>query len=145
MRKALRLAEQAAAKGEVPVGAVVVHAGEVIAYAFNSPISLHDPTAHAEILALRQAAQLLGNYRLPACELFVTLEPCVMCAGAIFQARISRVVYGAHEPKTGAGGSVLNLFQEKKLNHHTHVCGGVLEEESRSLLSAFFTTRRKQS
>ncbi len=142
MRLALELAERAKAAGEVPVGAVVVRDGEVIARGYNQPIGLHDPTAHAEIAALRAAADALGNYRLPGCTLYVTLEPCVMCAGAMMHARLSRVVFGASDPKTGACGSVLNLFAEQKLNHHTEVTGGVLAGECGTMLSAFFAERR---
>ncbi len=142
MRLALELAERAKAAGEVPVGAVVVRDGEVIARGYNQPIGLHDPTAHAEIAALRAAADALGNYRLPGCTLYVTLEPCAMCAGAMMHARLSRVVFGASDPKTGACGSVLNLFAEQKLNHHTEVTGGVLAGECGTMLSAFFAERR---
>src|SRR5512135_2315442 len=142
MREALRLAEQAAQIGEVPVGAVVVKDGEIIGRGFNSPISRHDPTAHAEIAALRDAAQCLGNYRLVDCELYVTLEPCVMCVGAMFHARIARVVYGASDPKTGAAGSVINPFSETRLNHHARIHGGVLADECGRMLSSFFAARR---
>jgi tRNA(adenine34) deaminase len=142
MRLALAQAEQARALGEVPVGAIVVKAGEVIASGFNQPISRHDPSAHAEIVALRAAAQLLGNYRLPGCELYVTLEPCAMCAGAMQHARIERVVWGAPDPKTGACGSVVNLFDQPLLNHHARVQGGVLAQESAALLQSFFAQRR---
>ena len=129
MRAALELASQAEQAGEVPVGAVVVKNGEIIGRGSNAPISRHDPSAHAEMMALRDAAQRVGNYRLIDCELYVTLEPCLMCVGAMFHARISRVVYGASDPKTGAAGSVLNLFAETRLNHHAEVQGGVLAEE----------------
>jgi len=142
MREALRLAEQAAQAGEVPVGAVVVKDGQIIGRGGNAPISRHDPSAHAEIAALRDAAQHLGNYRLVDCELFVTLEPCVMCVGAMFHARISRVVFGARDPKTGAAGSVFNLFAETRLNHHARIQGGVLAEECGNVLSDFFAARR---
>jgi tRNA(adenine34) deaminase len=142
MREALSLARSAECLGEVPVGAVVVCAGEIIGHGFNSPIGASDPTAHAEIAALRDAAGRRGNYRLPDCELFVTLEPCAMCAGAILQARISRVVYGARDLKTGAHGSVVDLFAIERLNHHTEVVGGVLAEECGQLLSGFFAARR---
>jgi tRNA(adenine34) deaminase len=142
MRVALTLADQARSAGEVPVGAVVVRDGAVIGSGFNSPISRHDPSAHAEILALRAAATASGNYRLKGCTLYVTLEPCVMCSGAILQARIGRVVYGAPDPKTGACGSVLNLFAEPRLNHHTAVEGGMLAEECGRLLKDFFQERR---
>ena len=144
MYEALRLAEQAALAGEVPVGAVVVKDGRIIGRGSNAPISRHDPTAHAEISALRDAAQHLGNYRLVDCELFVTLEPCAMCVGAMFHARISRVVFGARDPKTGAAGSVCNLFEEERLNHHAQVCGGVLADECGNVLSEFFALRRAQ-
>jgi len=142
MRAALALAEQARGAGEVPVGAVVVRDGVVIGSGFNSPISRHDPSAHAEILALRAAAAASGNYRLSGCTLYVTLEPCVMCSGAIMHARIGRVVYGAPDAKTGACGSVLNLFAEDRLNHHTAVAGGMLAEECGRVLKSFFQERR---
>jgi len=142
MRVALALAEQARGAGEVPVGAVVVRDGVVIGSGFNSPIGRHDPSAHAEILALRAAATASGNYRLSGCTLYVTLEPCVMCSGAILHARIGRVVYGAPDPKAGACGSVLNLFAEDRLNHHTAVTGGMLAEECGRLLTNFFQERR---
>ena len=138
------LARQADAMNEVPVGAVVVKDGTIIGRGFNSPISRHDPSAHAEMLALREAAQHLGNYRLAGCELFVTLEPCVMCVGAMFHARIARLVFGAHDPKTGACGSVLDLFAEQRLNHHAEVASGVLADECSSMLSNFFAARRAQ-
>lgn len=144
MRAALDLALQARAAGEVPVGAVVVQDGEIIGRGFNAPISRHDPSAHAEMMALRDAAQRLGNYRLVDCELFVTLEPCLMCAGAIMHARIARLVYGASDPKTGACGSVVDAFGEKRLNHHTEVNGGVLADECGAMLSDFFAMRRAQ-
>ena len=142
MRQALRQAEEAGLRGEVPVGAVLVREGEVVAAGFNQPIALHDPSAHAEMLALRAAGQRLQNYRLPGLELFVTLEPCAMCAMALLHARVSRVVFGASDPKTGAAGSVLNLFAQPQLNHHTAVTGGVLANESAALLQAFFRQRR---
>ena len=144
MRSALELAQQAAQAGEVPVGAVVVKNGEIIGRGSNAPIGMHDPSAHAEMLALRDAAQRVGNYRLVDSELYVTLEPCVMCAGAIFHARVARVIYGAPDPKTGAAGSVLNLFEEPQLNHHARVTGGVLAAECGALLSQFFAARRAQ-
>lgn len=144
MRAALELASQAQAAGEVPVGAVVVKDGEIIGRGFNAPISRHDPSAHAEMIALRDAAQRLGNYRLVGCELFVTLEPCLMCAGAIMHARIARLVYGANDLKTGACGSVLDAFAEQRLNHHTGVVSGMLAEECGSTLSNFFALRRAQ-
>jgi tRNA(adenine34) deaminase len=142
MLLAIDAARKAWALGEVPVGAVVVKDGEVIATGYNQPIGSHDPTAHAEIAALRAAATVLGNYRLPGCELYVTLEPCVMCAGAMMHARLARVVYGAADPKTGACGSIVNLFSEEKLNHHTEVLGGVLAEDCGLLLKSFFAERR---
>jgi len=144
MRAALELARQAASHGEVPVGAVVVKDGRIIGRGINAPISRHDPSAHAEIAALRDAAQQIGNYRLVDCELFVTLEPCVMCVGAMFHARIARVVFGARDPKTGAAGSVFNLFNETRLNHHARIHGGVLADECGRVLSDFFATRRAQ-
>lgn len=144
MRLALAQAEAAAAVGEVPVGAVVVREGRVIASGRNAPIGTHDPTAHAEITALRGAAQVLGNYRLDGCELFVTLEPCPMCSGAMLHARLARVVYGAADPKTGAAGSVLDLFSQESLNHHTRVQGGILADMSTALLQAFFTQKRAE-
>lgn len=142
MRAALGQAEVAGAAGEVPVGAVVVLAGEIVGAGYNQPISAHDPSAHAEIMALRDAARRLGNYRLPGSTLYVTLEPCAMCSGAIMHARVARVVFGARDPKTGAVGSVLNLFTEDRLNHHARVVGGVLAEECGALLSGFFAGRR---
>jgi tRNA(adenine34) deaminase len=145
MQQALSQAHNAWALGEVPVGALVVKDGQVIATGFNQPIGNHDPTAHAEIMALRAAASILGNYRLPGCELFVTLEPCAMCAGAMMHARLARVVFGASDPKTGACGSVLNLFEQEKLNHHTELVGGVLAEECGTLLKEFFAARRAEA
>ncbi|MDR1848567.1 MAG: tRNA adenosine(34) deaminase TadA [Zoogloeaceae bacterium] len=142
MREALYQAASASCLGEVPVGAIVVCAGEIVGRGFNTPIGDNDPSAHAEIIALRDAGRTLGNYRLPNCELFVTLEPCVMCAGAILQARIARVVYGARDPKTGAHGSVLDLFAETRLNHQTRVVGGVLAKACGELLQTFFAERR---
>ncbi len=145
MRLALAAAEQAKAVGEVPVGAVVVKDGEVIATGYNRPIGLNDPTHHAEIAALRAASEALGNYRLPGCTLYVTLEPCVMCAGAMMHARLARIVYGASDPKTGACGSIVNLFAEDRLNHHAEVVGGVLAAECGTMLSSFFAERRRQA
>ena len=145
MQLALELAQQAWSQGEVPVGAVVVKDGVVIATGFNQPIGRHDPTAHAEIVALRAAADKLGNYRLPGCELYVTLEPCVMCAGAMMHARLARVVYAAPDPKTGAAGSVLNLFEQAQLNHHTIVAVGLMADEASTMLKAFFAERRALS
>lgn len=144
MREALVLAREAESAGEVPVGAVVVKDGEIVGRGYNAPISRHDPTAHAEIAALRDAARHIGNYRLVGCELYVTLEPCVMCVGAMFHARIARVIYGASEPKTGAAGSIFNLFTEPRLNHHARIEGGVLAEECGQVLSDFFAQRRAQ-
>jgi tRNA(adenine34) deaminase len=143
MREALSLAAQAQHYGEVPVGAVVVMAGEIVGRGSNAVISRSDPSAHAEIVALRHAASRLANYRLPGATLYVTLEPCAMCAGAIMHARVARVVYGAADPKTGACGSVIDLFAESRLNHHATVTAGVAAEESASLLSQFFAQRRK--
>ena len=143
MRQAIAQAHNAWALGEVPVGALVVKDGQVVATGFNQPIGTHDPTAHAEIMALRAAATLLGNYRLPGCELYVTLEPCTMCAGAMMHARLARVVFGASDPKTGACGSIVDLFAQERLNHHTEVVGGVLAEECGSLLKEFFAARRR--
>lgn len=142
MREALVLARDAWAAGEVPVGAVVVRNGEIVGRGFNAPISRHDPSAHAEIMALRNAAENLGNYRLVGCSLYVTLEPCVMCMGAIFHARIARVVYGASDLKTGACGSIIDLPAETRLNHHAEVVGGILADECGGLLSGFFAQRR---
>ena len=143
MREALRLASSAAERGEVPVGAAVVKDGKIIGRGHNSPISSNDPTAHAEIRALREAASVLANYRLSGCTLYVTLEPCAMCAGAILHARIARLVYGASDPKTGACGSVVDLFAGDRLNHHTEVTGGVLAAEAGKQLGDFFAARRK--
>ncbi|RZF27200.1 tRNA adenosine(34) deaminase TadA [Paraburkholderia sp. UYCP14C] len=145
MALAQAAAEQARAAGEVPVGAVLVRGDEVIASGFNHPIGAHDPSAHAEMVALRAAAQSLENYRLPGCELYVTLEPCLMCAGAIMHARIARVVFGARDPKTGACGSVVDAFANPQLNHHTMVSGGVLEAECGAALRSFFAERRRAS
>ena len=136
------MARSAECLGEVPVGAVVVRDGLIVGRGFNSPIGESDPTAHAEIAALRDAARNLENYRLPGCELFVTLEPCAMCAGAILHSRIARVVYGARDPKTGVPGSVVDVFAVERLNHHTQVEGGVLADECGRLLSGFFANRR---
>ena len=144
MGLALHEARAAHAAGEVPVGAVVVHQGRVIGVGHNAPIGSNDPTAHAEIAALRAAAQALGNYRLDDCELFVTLEPCAMCSGAMLHARIKRVVFGAPDPKTGVAGSVMDLFAQSRLNHQTVVQGGVRSEECGTLLSDFFRSRRQQ-
>lgn len=143
MTEALDLAREAWKTGEVPVGAVVVRDGQVVGRGFNHPIAAHDPSGHAEVMALRDAARNLGNYRLPGCTLYVTIEPCVMCAGAIFHARVARVVYGAPEPKTGAAGSVVNLFAEARLNHHADIVGGVMADECGGMVSAFFAERRQ--
>ncbi len=145
MAQALEQAHLAAREGEVPVGAVVVKNGEIIGRGFNRPIGSHDPSAHAEIQALRDASRCLGNYRLTDCDLYVTLEPCAMCSGAIFHARIRHVVYGAPDPKTGVAGSVTNLYESPQLNHHADIRGGVLAEESAALLQSFFAARRKTS
>ncbi len=143
MREALALAQQAETLGEVPVGAVVVKDGTIIGRGYNQPVSTHDPTAHAEIVAMRNAAARIGNYRLVGCELYVTLEPCIMCAGAIMHARLERVVYGAADPKTGACGSVVDVFAETKLNRHATVVRGVLAGECSARLSDFFSQRRQ--
>jgi len=145
MREALSLALEAAAAGEVPVGAVVVKDGAVVGRGHNRPVVSRDPTAHAEVMALRDAAEGIGNYRLANCILYVTLEPCAMCAGAIMNARIRRVVYGAADPKSGACGSVVDLFAENRLNHHATVVGGVLAEEAAKMLQDFFSARRRTS
>jgi len=144
MRMALDLAAKAALAGEVPVGAVLVKDGLVVGTGFNHPIGLHDPSAHAEMRALRDAAGKFENYRLPGCDMYVTLEPCAMCAGAMLHARLARVIYGATDTKTGVAGSVLNLFAQGQLNHQTSVTGGVLAEECGNMLSAFFAQRRQQ-
>jgi tRNA(adenine34) deaminase len=142
MREAIELARTAQSRGEVPVGAVVVHEGDVVGRGGNAPIAGNDPTAHAEIAALRDAARVRGNYRLPDCDLYVTLEPCLMCAGAIMHARVRRLVFGARDPKTGACGSVVDVFADSRLNHHTRASGGILAAECGALLSAFFAARR---
>jgi tRNA(adenine34) deaminase len=143
MRHAIDLARKAQELGEVPVGAVLIKHNQIIGEGWNNPIEKNDPSAHAEIQALRSAAQRQKNYRLPGSVLYVTLEPCVMCAGAIFHARLERVVFGTFDPKSGAAGSVLNLFDISKLNHHTQVTGGVLEKDCSELLVNFFSERRK--
>jgi tRNA(adenine34) deaminase len=142
MALALAQARAAAAAGEVPVGAVVVKDGRLIASGRNAPIAAHDPTAHAEVIALREAARVLGNYRLEGCALYVTLEPCAMCSGAMLHARLARVVFGAADPRTGSAGSVIDLFSHKPLNHHTRLTGGVLAEACAQLLKDFFKPRR---
>jgi len=142
MREALALAGEAAAQGEVPVGAVVVKDGEIVGRGYNRPIGARDPTAHAEIVALREAAARLGNYRLTGCELFVTLEPCCMCVGAMLHARLARVVFGAADPKTGACGGAVALSAQAKLNHQTAFEGGILAAECGALLKRFFAERR---
>lgn len=144
MQHAIAIAKYAANNNEVPVGAVMVKDGIIIGRGSNATIGTHDPTAHAEIIAMREAAVAIGNYRLVDCTLYVTLEPCAMCAGAIQHARIARLVYGASDPKTGACGSVINLMAEPKLNHHTEVTHGLLAEECGALLSSFFKKRRRQ-
>jgi tRNA(adenine34) deaminase len=144
MRIALDQAQNAWLAGEVPVGAVIMRAGQVIATGYNRPITTNDPTAHAEIVALRHASQLLANYRLPECELFVTLEPCAMCAMALMHARFKRVVFAATDPKTGVAGSVIDLFANRQLNHHTQIVGGVLSDASSQMLKQFFAERRAQ-
>ncbi len=145
MDEALQLAREAGARGEVPVGAIIVREGVVVGRGGNAPIAGNDPTAHAEIAALRDAGGVLGNYRLPGCELFVTLEPCAMCAGAILHSRISRLVFGASDAKTGACGSVIDLFAEPRLNHHASVTRGTRGDECGRLLSEFFSVRRAQA
>ena len=144
MQQALVQAALAGQAGEVPVGAVVVQGGQVIATGRNAPIDGHDPTAHAEIIALRAAANVLGNYRLPDCTLYATLEPCAMCSGAMLHARLKRVVFGAFDAKTGAAGSVINLFDQPQLNHQTSLQGGVLADSSAKLLKDFFSQRRQE-
>lgn len=142
MQRAIELALRAEAEGEVPVGALVVLEGEVVGEGWNRPIVSHDPTAHAEIIALRAAAERLGNYRLTGATLYVTLEPCPMCAGAMVHARIGRVVYGASDPLAGSAGSVFNLLGSEKLNHRAAVQGGVLADQCSHQLKAFFQARR---
>jgi tRNA(Arg) A34 adenosine deaminase TadA len=144
MRMALGEARRAYREDEAPVGAVVVHQGRVVARAHNRPIHLHDPTAHAEILALRRAARKLGNYRLTGCSLYATIEPCAMCAGAIVHARPARVVFGARDPKAGASGSALTVLNHPRLNHRVEIVEGVLERDCASILREFFRQRRKR-
>lgn len=143
MRAALREARRAELEGEVPVGVVIVHEGRAIARAHNRPIRLSDPTAHAEILALRRAGRKLGNYRLAGCTLYATIEPCAMCASAMIHARIRRLVFGARDAKAGAAGSVLDVLNHPKLNHRVEVTGGLMEQECGDLLRGFFRARRK--
>ncbi|MGA2475593.1 MAG: tRNA adenosine(34) deaminase TadA [Terriglobia bacterium] len=143
MRRALREAQKADSEGEVPVGAVVVHDEKIIARAHNRPLGLSDPSAHAEVLALRRAAKKLGNYRLKGCDLYVTIEPCAMCAGAIIQARLRRLVFGTPDPKAGACGSALDVLNHPKVNHQVEVVSGVLAEESARILRDFFRQRRR--
>jgi tRNA(adenine34) deaminase len=145
MRHALSLAAEAAAMGEVPVGAVVVRDGEIIGEGFNHPVASSDPTAHAEIVALRDAAKRVDNYRLVDSTVYVTLEPCAMCVGALIHARVARIVWGAEEPKSGACGSVIDLTREAKLNHHGVFTGGVLADECGEILKRFFRERRNPS
>ena len=142
MAHALALAREAGARGEVPVGAIVVCGDAIVGRGGNAPIAGNDPTAHAEIAALREAAATIGNYRLPGCTLYATLEPCAMCAGAIVHARLARLVFGARDPKTGACGSVIDLLAEPKINHHTRVTSGVAAGECGALLTQFFAARR---
>lgn len=142
MQQAIEQAHLAAIAGEVPVGAVLVRDGQVISKAFNKPITNHDPSAHAEMLALRQAALAEQNYRLPGTTLYVTLEPCAMCVGAILHARVDRIVFGAPDPKTGAAGSVVDLFAIKQINHQTSIEGGIMGDECGQLLRNFFKERR---
>lgn len=142
MRRAIELAREAEQAGEVPVGAVVVRDGEILAEGFNRPISTHDPTAHAEMVALRAAAARIDNYRLTGTTLYVTLEPCAMCAGAMVHARVQRLVYAATDPRAGASGSVFNVVQNPALNHRLEVTPGVLADECGQLLRAFFVARR---
>ena len=142
MQQALDQAKLAAMAGEVPVGAVLVRDGKIISRGFNQPISNSDPSSHAEMMALRAAAHIESNYRLPGTTLYVTLEPCIMCAGAMLHARVERVVFGATDPKTGAAGSVLNVFSEKQINHQTQVEGGIMDDECGQVLRDFFKGRR---
>lgn len=145
MQRALILAQRAEQNGEVPVGAVVVMANEIVGEGWNRPISSHDPSSHAEINAIRAAAAHLGNYRLTGAELYVTLEPCVMCAGAIIHARISRLVFGAHDPRAGAAGSVFDILPTDKLNHRVEVSAAVMAPECADILQAFFRQRRQNT
>ena len=142
MQRAYELAQKAKEQDEVPVGAVIVHENKIIGEGWNQPISSNDPTAHAEIVALRQAGQELNNYRLPSATMYVTLEPCAMCAGALIHARLAKLIYAADDPKTGACGSVFNLLQTNELNHKVEIEKGVMEDESRSLIQGFFKEKR---
>lgn len=144
MKHALALADKAEGMGEVPVGACVVYQGNVVGEGWNTPITDHDPSAHAEMMAVREAAKTLKNYRIVDATLYVTLEPCSMCAGMLVHARVQRVVYGASDAKTGAAGSVMNILQHAALNHHTEITSGVLKEECAGKLSAFFKQRRDE-
>ena len=145
MTQALTLAKEAGARGEVPVGAIVVCDNTIVGRGGNAPIAASDPTAHAEITALREAAATLRNYRLPGCSLYVTLEPCPMCVGAVLHARLARIVFGARDPKTGACGSVIDITGEPRLNHHTRVTGGVAAQACGELLTQFFAARRRRT
>jgi tRNA(adenine34) deaminase len=145
MAHAIALARDAGGRGEVPVGAIVVCGDAIVGRGGNAPIAGNDPTAHAEIAALREAAARMGNYRLPGCALYATLEPCAMCAGAILHARLARLVFGARDPKTGACGSVVDLFAQTRLNHHTRVTGGVAADACGTLVSEFFAARRQRA
>ncbi|MCL2655934.1 MAG: tRNA adenosine(34) deaminase TadA [Betaproteobacteria bacterium] len=145
MREALALAREAGAYDEVPVGALVVCEGRIVGRGFNQPILSNDPTAHAEVMALRDAGRQLSNYRMPGCTLYVTLEPCAMCSGAIFHARIGRIVFGATDLKTGVAGSVIDLYSNERLNHHASVEGGLLAQECSALLSSFFSAKRMRT
>ena len=142
MERAFELAQQAKEQDEVPVGAVIVYENKIIGEGFNQPISSNDPTAHAEIVAFRQAGQTLNNYRLPDATMYVTLEPCAMCAGAIVHARLAKLIYAADDPKTGACGSVFNSLQTNELNHKVEIEKGLMEEESRTMLQDFFKAKR---
>jgi tRNA(adenine34) deaminase len=145
MADALALARAAGERGEVPVGAIVVRDGTIVGRGANAPVAANDPTAHAEIVALREAGSVRGNYRLPDCTLYVTLEPCAMCVGAVLHARLARLVYGARDPKTGACGSVIDVAGEARLNHHTQVTGGIAANACGALLTQFFAARRRQA
>lgn len=145
MREAIALAREAGSLGEVPVGALVVCEGRIVGRGFNQPILRQDPTAHAEVMALRDAGLALANYRMPGTTLYVTLEPCLMCSGAIFHARVGRIVFGARDPKTGVAGSVLDVYANERLNHHAGIAGGLLADECGALLSSFFAARRSRT